>query len=316
MLGRFLSCCHCGESSPTELKVVQLTSDALECHMGLAPVQLLNHTDAFDLGQTPRSYASFAKPSKGKSGHKSPRRQLFRESIRLPSMGRYPLPLSCNPEDPEEDRRAELLRVYQDFVMELHDGVHMIQLTPQQHYADVHCQVSEDLQTLKVDQGSGCIIEFPLTAVSKVYRVVKNDDKWYGAGSLMGPTPMPPLPLSNAEHIVVMEFMRRKLALIFPDMGAAQNFLMCIDLMVRRSQECGPATVGSVFSVASSEHVSPVLLGQTQPTFADPGFGPGARLAAAQRRCQGSLIKELTVQELPNRRVQPNCAACDVEEIR
>ena len=102
----------------------------------------------------------------------------------------------------------------------------------------------------RIAQGSGCIIEFPLTAVSKVclgclgclglnlqeivqmvqqmqctckvqvgllaflrilqiplffahfrprYRIVKNDDRWFSAGSLTGPTPMPPLPLSNAD---------------------------------------------------------------------------------------------------------------------
>lgn len=49
-----------------------------------------------------------------------------------------------------------------------------------EEYSDIHCQISEDLQTLKnlghlvsalclrIDQGSGCIIEFQLTAVSKV----------------------------------------------------------------------------------------------------------------------------------------------------
>jgi hypothetical protein len=324
MLGRFLSCCHCGDDPfETELKVVQLTSDALECHMGMTPVQLLTPADAFDMGQTPRSYASFAKTQKSRSGQK-----LFRESIRLPEMGRYPVPLTCSLEDSEEHRHAELLRIYQDHVMELHHGIPMVQLTPQQHYADVHCQVSEDFQTLKVDQGSGCIIEFPLLAVSKVYRVVKNDDKWYGAGSLMGPTPMPPLPLSNAEHIVVMEFMRRKLALIFNEVDGAQTFLMCMDLLVRRAQECfGGAAVASVFSITSeatreSISPSPAFLHSAQPLFADPGFGPGARLAAADRRCRKpsnarAIARDVAaIQELPNRQLQPYCAACDADELR
>merc|ERR1719392_344337 len=140
-------------------------------------------------------------------------------------------------DDPEDVRRAELLRTYQDFVMDLHKGLHMTQLTSSQDYSDIHCQILEDLQTLKVDQGSGCIIEFPLSAVSKVYRIVKNDGKWYSAGSLTGPTPMPPLPLSNAEHIVVVEFMRRKLAFVFNEITAAQIFLMCMELLIRRAQE-------------------------------------------------------------------------------
>lgn len=122
--------------------------------------------------------------------------------------------------------------------MDLHKGIYMTQLTSTQDYSDVHCQVLEDLQTLKVDQGSGCIIEFPLGAVSKVYRIVKNDDRWFSAGSLNGPPPMPPLPLSSAEHIVVVEFMRRKLAFVFSEIQVAQHFLMCMELLIRRAQEC------------------------------------------------------------------------------
>merc|ERR1740122_111825 len=152
-------------------------------------------------------------------------------------MRRYPVPPSCTADDPEEWRRRELLQIYQEFTLDLHKGIHMTQLTSNQDYSDIHCQILEDLQTLKVDQGSGCIIEFPLTAVSKVYRIVKNDDKWYSAGSLTGPTPVPPLPLANAEHIVVVEFMRRKLAFVFNDMAAAQRFLMCMELLIRRAQE-------------------------------------------------------------------------------
>merc|ERR1712038_1779535 len=101
-------------------------------------------------------------------------------------------------------------------------------------YSEIHCQILEDLQTLKVDEGSGCIIEFPLGAVSKVYRIVKNDDRWHSAAEMTGSASMPP---SNAEHIVVIEFMRRKLAFVFGEMSAAQSFLMCIELLIRRAQE-------------------------------------------------------------------------------
>ena len=52
---------------------------------------------------------------------------------------------------------------------------------------------------------------------------MKNDDRWFSAGSLTGPTPMPPLPLSNAEHIVVVEFMKRKLAFVFAEIVAWTN---------------------------------------------------------------------------------------------
>lgn len=56
--------------------------------------------------------------------------------------------------------------------------MYLTQLTSNRDYADIHVQLMEDLTTLKLDQSNGRIIEFPLTNVSKVYRIVKNDDKW------------------------------------------------------------------------------------------------------------------------------------------
>merc|ERR1719510_2368394 len=199
------------------------------------PVHLLTHQDSFDMTMMP--HHNSCQSTTVRASPITPRQKSFKDRIRLPKLRRYPLPPTCSPDAPEEARRDELLRVYQEFVLDLHKGLHMTQLTSNQDYSDIHCQILEDLQTLKVDQGSGCIIEFPLSAVSKVYRIVKNDDTWHSAGSLTGPLPIPPLPLSSAEHIVVIEFMRRKLAFAFSDMAAAQRFLMCIELLIRRVQE-------------------------------------------------------------------------------
>jgi len=236
MLTRFFQCCnsHGEVNSGGELKVVHLSSDVLECHMA-QPVHLLTQQDSLDMTvAAQRSCRGEPPPSMGAF---TPRQRSLRDRIWLPKLRRYPVPPTCSDSDSEETRREELLRVYQEFVMDLHKGIHMTQLTSNQDYSDIHCQILEDLQTLKVDQGSGCIIEFPLGAVSKVYRIVKNDDKWYSAGSLTGPAPMPPLPLSSAEHIVVVEFMRRKLAFVFTDIKVAQRFLMCMELLIRRAQE-------------------------------------------------------------------------------
>jgi len=230
------SCCNAHnhiESSNGELKIVSLSSDVMDSNLA-QPVHLLTEQDSFDMTLSPRAGAMGEWPQ---GIAMTPRQHNFKDRIQLPSLLRYPLPPGCLPEEAEDKRRNTLLQVYQDFVLDLHKGLHMTQLSSNQEYSDIHCQILEDLKTLKVDQGSGCIIEFPLTAVSKVYRIVKNDDRWYSAGSLTGPTPMPPLPLSNAEHIVVVEFMRRKLAFVFADMVAAQRFLMCIELLIRRAQE-------------------------------------------------------------------------------
>jgi len=260
MFSSLLQCCNCREEGNSEFQVIQLSSDvmelgSLECTQLLQPVHLLTSQDSFDkTAEKPRGLPATA------------HQKHLKDRIQLPAMRRYPVPSSCKQEDSEEWRRQELLRIYQEFVLDLHKGVHMTQLTSNQDYSDIHCQILEDLQTLNIDQGSGCIIEFPLTAVSKVYRIVKNDDKWYSAGSLTGPTPMPPLPLSNAEHIVVVEFMRRKLAFVFSEIAAAQSFLMCMELLIRRAQECRydvdqrrPAGTGQISHVFSghSRHGGP-----------------------------------------------------------
>merc|ERR1719498_2356962 len=135
-------------------------------------------------------------------------------------------------EDPVETRHQCLLELYQEFVLEMHTGTYLTQLTSSRDYSDIHCQLMEDLTTLKLDQSNGRIIEFPLSGVSKVYRIVKNDDKWYSAG-----TPVPGGMSANTEHIVVVEFMRRKLAFVFKELQMSQRFLMGMELLIRRAQQ-------------------------------------------------------------------------------
>lgn len=230
---QFLQCCNNQAESASELRVVHLSSDVMERQ----PMHLLTSTDSFDITVAMQKGLVTSDVTSPRLHIVTPRQQGLRDRAWLPKLRRYPVPPTCSDNDPEDVRRSELLRMYQEFVLELHKGVHMTQLTSNQDYSDIHCQILDDLQTLKIDQGSGCIIEFPLGAVSKVYRIVKNDDKWFSAGTLTGPAPMPPLPLSSAEHIVVVEFMRRKLAFVFNDIKVAQRFLMCIELLIRRAQE-------------------------------------------------------------------------------
>mmetsp|Transcript_98735 Transcript_98735/g.288007 ORF Transcript_98735/g.288007 Transcript_98735/m.288007 type:complete len:306 (-) Transcript_98735:324-1241(-) len=229
MFAKLFQCCN-SVSDGGEVKVVQLSCDDVDGGHIAQPVHLLTQSDALEITPRKGGLRTLSSPI-------TPRERDFQDRIRLPHMRRYPVPPGCSSDDPDERIKQELLRTYQEFVLELHKGMYMTQLTSSQDYSDIHCQILEDLQTLKVDQGSGCIIEFPLSAVSKVYRIVKNDDNWHSAGSLTGPVPIPPLPLSNAEHIVVIEFMRRKLAFVFNDIAAAQRFLMCIELLIRRVQE-------------------------------------------------------------------------------
>eukprot|EP00931_Biecheleriopsis_adriatica_P068807 TRINITY_DN42707_c0_g1_i1.p1 TRINITY_DN42707_c0_g1~~TRINITY_DN42707_c0_g1_i1.p1 ORF type:complete len:314 (-),score=41.59 TRINITY_DN42707_c0_g1_i1:56-964(-) len=217
-------CCSLNELG--EPKVVELSSQVFDDKLA-KPVHCLTQNDSFDMTTSPHG-ASGEHPQALAA---TPRQHSFKNWVQLPKLLRYPMLPGGHPDDPLEKRRDALLRVFQDFVLDLHKGLHMTQLSSNQEYSDIHCQILKDLQTLKVDQGSGCIIEFPLTAVSKVYRIVKNDDR-----SSLGSGPLSPS-LSTAEHIVVVEFMRRKLAFVFVDMAGAQRFLICIELLIRRAQE-------------------------------------------------------------------------------
>merc|ERR550532_3260345 len=162
----------------------------------------------------------------------TPRQRDVLGHLELPELVLYPVPPNCHPDDPEEERKRKLLEMYQEFALSLHTGMYLTQLTSSRDYSDIHCQLMEDMITLKLDQSNGRIIEFPLTNVSKVYRIVKTDDKWYTPGM-----PLPGGASANAEQIVVVEFMRRKLAFVFKDLQVAQCFLISMELLIRRAQQ-------------------------------------------------------------------------------
>jgi len=161
----------------------------------------------------------------------TPRQRDLRDGLELPKLHHYPTPPGVGQEDTEEARHEKLHEMYQEFVLELFTGMFLTQLTSNRDYSDIHCQLMEDLTTLKLDQSNGRIIEFPLTGVSKVYRIVKSEDKWYSPASAQG------VPLAVVEHIVVVEFMRRKLAFVFSELIASQRFLTCMELLIRRAQQ-------------------------------------------------------------------------------
>jgi len=191
-------------------------------------MQHLTSADDFDITFTPGPFTA----RNGCNTPITPRQRCLKEGLELPELRTYPTPPNSGPDETEEERMKKLLEMYQEFALDLHTGTYLTQLTSNRDYSDIHCQLMEDMHTLKLDQSNGRIIEFPLTGVSKVYRIVKNDDKWYSAGA-----PMPGAVAANTEHIVVVEFMRRKLAFVFKELQASQRFLVCMELLIRRAQQ-------------------------------------------------------------------------------
>jgi len=220
-----LGCCSCsgydGHGGQGEIQV-QLSTDPTGSQNTRHP---LTRGDSFDITFTPRSFGG-ATPI-------TPRQRDIKDQLELPQLHTYPVAPHVLPEDNDEERKKKLLEMYQEFALDMHSGMYLTQLTSSRDYSDIHCQLMEDMITLKLDQSNGRIIEFPLTNVSKVYRIVKNNDKWYTAG-----TPLPGAsPNGNTEQIVVVEFMRRKLAFVFKEVLVSQRFLTCMELLIRRAQQ-------------------------------------------------------------------------------
>jgi hypothetical protein len=190
----------------------------------------LQQDDSFDITFTPRAFGDPSSQS-SRATPITPRQRYLWAGLELPSLHTYPVPPNCSADDSPEERKKKLLEMYKEFALDLHTGMYLTQLTSSRDYSDIHCQLMEDMTTLKLDQGNGRIIEFPLTNVSKVYRIVKEDEKWYAAGT---PTPSGS---SNTEQIVVVEFMRRKLAFAFKEVPVSQRFLICMELLIRRAQQ-------------------------------------------------------------------------------
>lgn len=224
------SCTGCDSSGREADGQISLHSES----SGNVPVKpLLGRGDILDVTYTPRPFGSDDQSDDDFAGQLpiTPRQQCIKDRLELPRLSMYPVPPNSGPGESEEVQRSKLLHMYQEVAMDLHTGMYLTQLTASRDYSDIHCQLMEDLTTLKLDQSNGRIIEFPLTNVSKVYRIVKSDDKFYTPGHLV------PAQNSKSEHIVVVEFLRRKLAFVYNEVHSAQRFMICMELLIRRAQQ-------------------------------------------------------------------------------
>uniref|UniRef100_A0A6U6L4G3 Uncharacterized protein n=1 Tax=Zooxanthella nutricula TaxID=1333877 RepID=A0A6U6L4G3_9DINO len=227
----FFGVCNCTtcESTPA---VDQQTQISLAEDWG---GHLLRHPpghDSLDITFTPRQFGHEDGSAGADAAPLSHRQRGIKDGLQLPSLQNYPVPPNAAPGDTEVDRARKLLHIYQEVAIDLHTGVYLTQLTADRDYSDIHCQLMEDLTTLKLDQNTGRIIEFPLVNVSKVYRIVKCDDKFFPPGSFM-----PHTIDGKTDHIVVVEFLRRKLAFVYKEAQVAQRFMIAMELLIRRAQQ-------------------------------------------------------------------------------
>jgi len=221
----------------------------------------LSHRDPLDITYSPRDCADEA----GFYGFESqcvatPRQKDLWSNLELPQMPSYPWPPNACMSDTAEDAKAKLQAMYREFAMELHTGMYMTQATSSEvdmYDHETHCQLMDDLVTLKLDRATGRIVEFPLTSVSSIYEVVKVGNKWYAASHAPAGTPV------TSEHIVVVEFWKRRLAFVFQDLAASQRFSLCMDLLVQRAQQRQAAASGAD---SLPPHFPPQVPGALCPT--------------------------------------------------
>lgn len=83
----------------------------------------------------------------------------------------------------------------------------------------------DDLTTIKLDDGNGKIIVFPLPAVSTVSRGLRKTQR-------------------VPEHLVIMEFMRRKLKFAFMSEQDTELFATCMKLIISKAGNCPEQVLG------------------------------------------------------------------------
>jgi len=162
----------------------------------------------------------------------TPRQQALRRQLELPVMDNYPDPPDFRPDETQKERERRLLEIYRGFALELHRGRYLTQLMGDRSYAEIHCQLMEDMSTLKLDQNNGRMIEFPLANVSEVYRLTKVKGKWQPAEKHAS-SPL----AANSEQIIVVVFCKRKLAFVFKDLDSCSRFMLCLELLIWRAQQ-------------------------------------------------------------------------------
>jgi len=125
----------------------------------------------------------------------------------------------------DEKRHWQMIAACQEFTLNLHAGMYLTYLTNTGEREDIHCQLMDDLTTIKLDDGNGKIIVFPLPAVSTVSRGLRKTQR-------------------VPEHLVIMEFMRRKLKFAFMSEQDTELFATCMKLIISKAGNCPEQVLG------------------------------------------------------------------------
>eukprot|EP00811_Abedinium_folium_P002166 NODE_11986_length_1253_cov_4.432504.p1 GENE.NODE_11986_length_1253_cov_4.432504~~NODE_11986_length_1253_cov_4.432504.p1 ORF type:complete len:316 (-),score=47.88 NODE_11986_length_1253_cov_4.432504:306-1127(-) len=127
-------------------------------------------------------------------------------------------PWSKNHHETPDAIHVRLTELYQDFLINLCVGLHSAQLTTSEDYSDVHCQLSEDLQTFTLRLRDGRVVEFRLDGVH---------------------TMMSSHLTTYDEHIAIIESSMGRLVFLHHSREDAQRFVACMEMLTQMMRRKG-----------------------------------------------------------------------------
>jgi len=113
----------------------------------------------------------------------------------------------------------------------LYTGAYLMQLMADGTFSEMHFQLVDDLKVLKLDQGNGCIVEFPLSLVTRVQEAVQLGGIMYRPGPKL-PNCLPP----DTLHITTIYFPRHRLVFGFRNGKEGSAFKTCMEFLVKRTK--------------------------------------------------------------------------------
>eukprot|EP00392_Amoebophrya_sp_AT5.2_P000760 g761.t1 len=153
------------------------------------------------------------------------------------------LPRKTSEDELRTEKRKVLLGMYRDFVAQtvLHGGATLDRVSSggQSYYQRKPVVVSlaassprepDDIKYLRLDESDGRLVEFPLRAISDIYRLQKQNLNLNTQQRSVDS-------FSFVDNIVVVEFLKRKLAFAFADSQQCQKFIACLNCVIKGSAD-------------------------------------------------------------------------------
>lgn len=130
-----------------------------------------------------------------------------------------------------DPKRLQMLeKENMDLALDLYTGMHLTQITADRIFNVIYCQLTDDLQIMRLDYGNGHRKEIPLYYGERIVRVRMTLPS---QGTIFGLF----RPVRKVYHNVVLVFKQQELEFAFQLPDEAECFAKCMDVLIRRAVE-------------------------------------------------------------------------------